>query len=197
MFWIFKNKWISYKNTDLHAKIVEVPREPIDKPLWWGNEPINDPDLKFEFLINSHAPYIDNYSTGTTFWLFSERLINIMKMMNVHFETFPTTVYDSASKEKLDLGYKVFRLLSMESAIDKEKTSYEIEKLLNFPRPKNLVLNDEFMNKGIPMTRCESELDIVLIHENIKTQIEKKGITGCRFMALDGLGASMAEAMGY
>ena len=106
MYWIFRTDWIDWKGELQHAELVESPWEPLQKPEWWGNIPIPDPRPSFVFRIDSCAPFLDNYATGTKFNIYSEKLISLLKNMGVNFETFPASFFDKRSGEIVNLDSK-------------------------------------------------------------------------------------------
>ncbi len=187
MYWVFHANWISWQNEDLYAEIVECPWEPMQEPFWWGNIPIPDPRPKFDFLIHSQAPLLDNYVTGNEFSLYSEKLIRIMKECVVKFETFETNLFDKLTKEHLKQTHQVFRLLEMTSAIDENRSVYEDVEFVNgkFLKLRKLVLIDDFLKSDIMMTRLESKRDIVLIHDKLRKMLDKEAVTGCRYESIE------------
>jgi hypothetical protein len=186
MYWVVRNAWISWREKDLYAAIIDIPWEPLQEPLWWGNIPIPEPRPNFKFRIDSQAPLPDNYVTGNEFSLYSERLIGLLRAAGVKHETFTTQLFDEVTNTPLAPSHKVFRLLEMAAGVDEEKSVYENKKIIGKLTPliKQIALKESFLESRIPMARLASELHIVLIYEELKRILEQNEITGFYYRPL-------------
>jgi len=187
MYWTFRSKMVAWNDEDVYAEIIKDPYPPLHKPDWWGNEPIPEPKPEFHFSINPKAPMLDNYSTGTIYYIFSKKLIDVLSEMGVNFEIFPTLLFQKGKKKELNIDYKVVRLLEMSDALDSDLSDYVYTSYLGkeYPQLDKIVLKTSFIKENIPMTRLQSDLDLVIINDDLKKELERKQISGCRYQKVD------------
>jgi hypothetical protein len=179
MYSVFQSTFLSWRNHTLWAEIQGGrPHFPEYKPDWWAAQPLEMPLPHFTFMINEKAPKPDNYNTGTEFDLYSPRLVNIFREVGIRFETFPAQIIDRKTKKPLDVEYEIFHLLEMAKGIDVEKSDFDIESPYDIC---HLVMADESFYLGKPLFRDRKFTQLVLIHEQLKQQLEEAGITGCAY----------------
>ena len=133
-------------------------------------------------MINEKAPKPDNYNTGTVFDLYSPRLVNILKETGIQFETFPAQIIDRKTKKPLDVEYEIFHLLEMAKGIDEEKSDFDTESPYDI---RHLVMADENIYHGRMLFRDQKFIQLVLMHEQLKQQLEQVGISGCTYTPIE------------
>ncbi len=125
---------------------------------WIKEAPIESvPELTL--LINTQAPILDNYQTGSNLNLYSAKLRRLIAPKRVQFETFPVKLVDQKTKQPLELDYQWFHLQETRSAL--EDTSF-----------------------SIPLFRVRENGMFVIIHKEFKAELDEAGITGCEYTLL-------------
>jgi hypothetical protein len=183
MYYVFDSIFLSWRNHTLWAEIEGGrPNFPEYKPYWWDAERLVEPLPYFTFMINEKAPKPDNYQTGTEFDLYSPRLINIFREAGIKFETFPARIIDRKSKTPLAVEYEIFHLLEKGMGIDIEKSDFDIDSPYDI---RHLVMTEESMLADRLMFRDQKFKQLVLMHEQLKRQVEEVGITGCQYTPIE------------
>jgi hypothetical protein len=139
---------------------------------------IPPPDLTF--AVSAKGPMLDNYFTGTRFDLYSEKLVALLKDAGVQFEIFPATIINRKTKEPLSVHYQVFHLLEVHSALEVYRTTGSpplIERLE--------LVEEKWKAHQRPFFRVQESVDIVLMHQDLKQQLDAVGITGYRYTPVD------------
>jgi len=184
MYYVFRHEIKSWRNGILQAWASQTINYQQIKPHWWLAQPLTSPPPKLEFLMDSKAPKLDNQFTGTDLDLYSSRFIEIIRAAGVNFETFPIILRDRDTREVLPLNYELFHLLEKYPALDWERSELESEGL-SIRKVKKLVLVDNFLESRKPLVRLSEMKQVVLMHENLKNTLDRAGITGCLYVAVD------------
>jgi hypothetical protein len=169
LYFLFKSDLVSWHNQTLIAKPQEDAldyQEQITSSQyhWWfdGPTPVRPSTLTFD--VNTEAPLLDNYFTGTILDLYSSKLTELLAEAGVRFETFPAVVVDGRNGRVLDVEYQVFHLLEWYPAVSNKE------------------------NKVPLMFRVRGLENRVVMHEQIQTTLDQAGITGCYYLHLGDLG---------
>jgi len=169
MYFVFESAIIPWRNSLLYATIQGGrPDFPEYEPHWYLAQPLIKPLPPLTFAIHARAPKLDNYPTGTIMDLYSIRLINLLHESEVKFETFPVTIIDRKTKEVLPLHYELFHLLEMYPAIEKQL-------------PRGLILTEACLRSKRLLFRAKEQMNLVLIHQDLKEKLEEAGIIGCHY----------------
>jgi hypothetical protein len=169
MYFVFEAATIPWNNTLLYAEIQGGrPDFPEYEPHWFLAQPLVKPFPRLTFAIHAKAPKLDNYNTGTEMPLYSIRLINLLREAEVNFETFPITLIARKTKEVLPFHYELFHLLEMYPAIEKQL-------------PRGLILTETCLRSKRLLFRAQEQMNLVLIHQDLKEKLEEAGITGCEY----------------
>lgn len=183
MYYVFQAAVLSWRNHTLWAEIQGGrPLFPEYEPNWWKAQPLEQPLPHLTFMINEKAPKPDNYDTGTEFDLYSPRLIAVLREIGIQFETFPAEIIDRKTKKPLEVEYAIFHLLEKAEGIDMEKSDYDVDSPYDI---RHLVMTDESLHQGKLLFRDRNFMQLVLMHEQLKTQLDKVGITGCSFTPVE------------
>ncbi|NJN55283.1 MAG: hypothetical protein HC804_11305 [Anaerolineae bacterium] len=183
MYFVFQSTFLSWRNHMLWAEIQGGrPHFPEYKPDWWAAQPLESPLPHFTFMMNEKAPKPDNYNTGTEFDLYSPRLIRIFREAGIPYEPFPAYIVDRKSKKPLDVEYEIFHLLEMATGIDVDKSDFDTESPYDI---RHLVMSDERFYQGKLLFRDQKFIQLVLMHEHLKQQLERVGITGCAYTPVE------------
>ena len=178
MYYVFRSIFLSWRNHTLWAEIQGGrPNFPEYKSDWWEAEPLIEPLPYFTFMINEKAPKPDAYETGTEFDLYSPRLINVFQQAGIKFETFSARIIDRKSKTPLAVEYEIFHLLEKGVGIDVEKSDFDVDSPYDI---RHLVMTEESMLANRLMFRDQKFKQLVLMHEQLKQQLDEIGITGCQ-----------------
>jgi hypothetical protein len=177
MYFVFDSDMQVWKDHTNQAKIEGDP--PLIQPHWWECLPIssNLPVIKFE--VEHNAPSLDNYFTGTIFDLYSEHLVELFTKNGVKFETFPTIVVDSATKEPISKLYKIFHLLEISYGLDLALSDFGNREI------RKLVLSEDCLLQKRALFRLGERKSIVLIHQDLKEILETNNVGGCKFIPLE------------
>jgi hypothetical protein len=126
----------------------------------------------------------------------SPRLRELLKQLGVKEVQFlPIRLVGKASRKELT-GYSIMNYLSVIDCLDREKSNYRIwtkENLLFWEkRPWMLGTFEYVQNPVLQSQKIGDALlfrmwgwDMVIVREDIKRAIEKAGIIGCRFTAIE------------
>jgi|GEM_PF-1103892 len=184
MYFIFHCDLLKWRKGIIQAWAARsIPYQAI-KPHWWLAKPLVNPFPHLEFLVNSQAPLLDNFFTGTTLDLYSSRLIEIIRFAGVQFETFPTTVLDVVTRKPLPYEYKLFHLLEIYPSIDWERSKLESEGL-SIKKIEKLVLNEKCLSSGKLLFRISEMKGKILIHQDLKAIFDKENIIGCNYIPIE------------
>jgi hypothetical protein len=172
------------------GKMLMARSEPLLKdcePHWWLAQPLTKTPERFKLFILKDGPKLDNYSCGSGIDVYSKKMIDVIADHGVSFETVPVDVFDSKSKEKLDVEYFAFHLLEIYPSINLEESmvAYYEESPGAISAIKNMVLKEEILEMPKPLFRMEELFGFVLIHQSLKNSFEKAGITGCKYISID------------
>ena len=177
MYFVFREVVKSWHNQIIRA--IAQAEFPDTQPHWWAVKPINPKLSTNVFAINSKAPIVDVYFTGSIFHPYSKKVLNLLRSVGIQFETFPAIMIDRKTQQPLPLEYEVFHLLEMYPAFDmtltEEGTGYI----------RNLTLTEECLNSKKLMFRVEEAADLVLMHQDLKDLLDANNITGCLYTPVD------------
>ncbi len=167
-----------------HGQLVQAL--PIEKnlnfrPHLWSETPILRPLPLLTFTLNTKAPKPDNIFVGVTLSLYSERLVTVLKQAGVSFEAFPCTLIDRKTKETLPLNYHVVHLLDVHEGVDAQKSDIDQEHRII----RKLVLTEDCIKSERSFFRLKDRANLVLIHQSLKSEFERIGITGCCYIPID------------
>jgi hypothetical protein len=151
------------------------------KPHWWSKSPLLQPIPNLTFEVNSNAPLVDNLFVGVHFSIFSEKLVNILKTNFIKFELFPCILQDKKSKKEVSVSYQACHLLEVYPGVDTEQSVIDQE---NYTVTK-LVLSEATYSTQRLFFRLEESMDLVVIHETMKAELEREKITGCRYTPIE------------
>ncbi len=168
MYYTFSARPIKYRNTSLQAQIIgEVP---VPQPHWWDAQPTQSAIPFMTFTYRSEVALPDNVFTGTTFDIYSPRLIKLIRDRGVNFETFPVRIISTRHEGIIAHDYQIFHLLELDDGLDLKKTliNRQVISLLRSQEPKLLFRDREYSQ-------------FVIIHSDLKQEMEWRGITGCSF----------------
>ena len=188
-YYIFESALVYVGEEAILAKLKEKPD--FDYLLSWRNsekgalQPTwSQEKSPFVFQVNEEVErHPDNYTNWASLDLYSERLIELIADAKVRFEMFGTVLLSRQSGEELPLDHKVFRLLEECDALDYNRSDIRrTEKGTYF---RHLKLKEEFVDaeKPTPMFR-ERYFRKILVHETLKTAMERSRISGCQFTPL-------------
>lgn len=176
MYFVFKPILQTWRNELLHAEI--KGSIPVPQPHWWDCEPSTILLPMLTFTVKENMPLLDNLFTGTIFDLYSENLIKVLAGAGVQFETFPVQVVTRVTQQVSKFRYKVFHLLEKYPVIDYERSDIDDET----GEIKKLVLSKEGRQFKRPFFRVDGMEEIVLIHQELKEELELSHITGCNYI---------------
>ena len=145
------------------------------REFWHGIEPLKQDFPDITFIINEFELKPDNYNTATVFDLYSERLISLLRLMDIKFEIFPVTLLNSNFQEIDSINYSVFRLLDEYPAFDMERS------VIGQRGIEKIVLTNDFLTNRKMMARVSQHRSTVLIHSNLRQILDSHGVTGCRY----------------
>jgi len=135
--------------------------------VWEPEKLENLPDLNFK--INSTNLLPDAFQPGV-FWLFSNRLIKLLRDSGVLFESFPVTLI---GKMATITDYQLFHLLHIIPIVDLENSVMtgrnhidRIELLEMDETPENSMIRDSYLGSK------------VFVREDLIQKMEQEGITG-------------------
>jgi hypothetical protein len=172
---------------------------------WWLAKPApKSPHQPLTFYVDSKAPMLDNYFTGTLFDLYSAELIHLLQENEVRFETFPAILLDKATKTRLPTEYRVFHLLEHKSVsselLASLNRSLDMNNLLSQLRqdhqPNASETGSEIQdmntdktnqdNKAIAnrMFRVLEEPSVVLIDGTLQEILDGLQVTGCLYQRI-------------
>jgi hypothetical protein len=185
MYFIFDAKLLSYKGSNVQAKLLN----PLDweTGLKWryGNSTplqlLSDDLPVFRFEVKQHGPQPDNYWTGAGVDLFSERLIRLLDQSAVQYQSFITEIQERSTTRRVLDSYKVFRPLEVFPLINLHQSIISDDGA----RIKKLVLDQEIQQEGPIMFLDSNFRELLFVRDDLKLKIEQQTITGCRFRTID------------
>ena len=201
MYFVFRPEIIEQADEVIEAEL--VGDTPEYEPFWWKAQPLKTQLDNLTFWVNSGKPYFDNYYMSMEFDLYSSKLVNLLRGDDIKFEVFPVIVKDKKSKKTLSQEYHLFHLLEAFPALTSppEKNQVYVDpnmefseqaaKLVNKNAP--LKLSEECLKKEKPLFRMKEQLNLVLIHQNLKTTLEANHITGCTFTPIEKFRAKVLK----
>jgi hypothetical protein len=137
-----------------------------------SSEKIKDvPNLVFD--INQEINLPDFISSGV-FWLFSDRLLEILKRYSFSFESFPVTLEGERTILK---NYHLFHLLEVKPIVNLEKS-----KIQSRTNVEHIELYDFFEINPPAMVRDSFLLSLVFVREDVVHAIQSEKILGCEWM---------------
>lgn len=187
MYSVLQETQVPWKNNSVK---IEVLDKLIDNEGFQWRHPQNGKllpwtgrSLKIRCEIDRVAPQPDIYWNPTDFTIYSAKLISLLEKFNIKSELFDTAFFDIKTKERLNIDYKVVRLMEVHPAINLEKSDIRGERFKDY-RYRHLVVNDEYLKSPKLMFRDANFPNLTLIHEEIKAEMLANGITGCEFKPL-------------
>lgn len=189
MYYVFSSALLTWRNSYVQAAVKGAI--PVYEPHWWEGRPLAAPLPTLTFEINANTPIPDNLFTGTEFQLYSKRMIEQIEAAGVFFETFPVVLRDKKNNVLFDARYSIFHLLEVLPALDQAESDEDFSRY-RIDRGnaaeleiRQLVLTRSNSQLNRPLFRVKENRSIVLIHSDLKTQMELIGITGCQFTPIN------------
>lgn len=180
MYFIFQPEIRSWQNKLLQAELQgKRPFFPEYEPHWWNAQPLLRPLPHFTFSIDTRAPFLDNYWTGTEFDLYSNKLISFLYAVGAKFETFPVTIVDRHDKSAIPVEYKIFHLLETYPGIDIECSDIDDQEI------RKLVITSQCLQEKGLIFRDRNLCFLVLVHKKLKDDLHKANITGCNYTPIE------------
>lgn len=141
-------------------------------------EPFRSMTYQFSVAPGMKRPFPDHWVAAGPLFVFSERLVTLLETHGVTFETFPATLCDRKTDERLTDAYRAVNLLDRAPCFDLKKSSVGMA-------IKRLVPSRELERSGLMLARDTHHQSLVVVHERLKAAIEAAGLTGCLFTPLD------------
>ncbi len=143
--------------------------------------PIKDfPIVTFSYFENN-PPLLDYLQSDGIYILISKKLETCFIDMGVAFTTYPSRMVGNISGKELMLDYLILHPLKVIEAVDRGKSDIP-EKSIKINK---VVLKDSIIRQNIPLIRLADLGGYILAHKNLKMELIKRKITGCRFINLD------------
>src|SRR5262245_32652587 len=198
MYYVMEPDICIFRNQELQAVPVgDTADHQMREPHWWLAEPWIPPPQTLVFAINSKAPLLDNYDTGTLFDLYSMRLIRLLRDAAIRFETFPATLLDRKTKQVLSAQSEIFHMLEKQDVMDEKKSQISDEFQLDHlsatdPKGEDAELDQVYWDalhiRRLELTssaarskrlmfRVRNHEHLVLVHSDLKAMLDQAGIT--------------------
>lgn len=163
-----------WKNKPLFAKIDSRVDFALSRALWDSLPLQSHPKLSFS--IPKAAPLPDFLSTGTTLWLFSQKLLRLLRAMGVNFESFPIILHDRKGN-LLNYEIELFHLLQICPIIDQNRSVIQ-----NSTHIEKIELVDMGIEPEYSMIRDSYLRSRVFVREDLYDAMIREGITGCSWL---------------
>jgi len=124
--------------------------------------------------------------TGSTEFLVSSRIANILKGLNVSGVDYYESEIIRPNQEVLK-GFVTINITNRISCLDKEKSIFSIRHYgpAEVYKFKKISLDSSRIPEGVKLFRLEEQSTLVIAHQMIKERFEKDGITGVKFEPVD------------
>lgn len=187
MYYVFKPDIVVWNDTLLYANLIATSANLNEfHEKWWTPQPIDNFPHGVQFAIESQAPRLDHYNTGSIYHLYSQPLLRVIREAGVAFESFPVSVVDKITGQSLPDKYELFHLLEEYPALDLDKTQFSQLGI------EEIVLAKEFLESDWQLTRISQYPAIVLIHASLKDKFDELGMTGCKYTPVEEYGMTKA-----
>ena len=186
MYYVLTHALLTYRNYIIAGELVEPQSAETFYFLqnhWWDPAPLppHHPPL-YMYLKKGLKQYPDTFKLGGGLLDgYSERLCHILQQFGVQFELVKTVFIDKKSKETFELSHQAFHLQEMQRAIDLERSVV----LPNYYDLEKWVLTEECLQNQWPMFRVYGFPAKILVHEKLKSELEREKITGFQFMPVE------------
>ena len=136
--------------------------------------PVRFPAM-LKFSISRRAPLPDVLLCNQPImWLISEQLTSLLREERIPFTTYPVRFIDSDTQRPFDTSHELFQLLDVRPTIDRAR-SFITEGGRNV---ESLVLAEDILRDQPLLVREVGYWIIVLIHEQLRAELEEARITG-------------------
>ena len=146
---------------------------------WMGLDAL-EPAPELTLTVPSDAPLPDNLFALTVLFLYSERLIRLLRSVDIRFQSFPVRLVDKGTGAPIRQTYHAFRLLETMNCIDYDQSIIGQGRT---PDIDKLVLKAECYDANRPMFRLE-RFFLTIINPNLQTILEAEHMTGFKYVPL-------------
>jgi hypothetical protein len=174
MYYLFNATWLAVACPDWYARLETKIEGPLNT--WNGKSP--PPHLpSLTFSVPEKAVMLDNFVTGTSVELYSDKLVSILQQYDLHFDIKEAEILVRETMERSTHQYYVFRLLDTFNALDKEKSNMS-------PKKRRYVASKELLDSKKLMVRDSWFLSKVVVHAQLKEHLERENISGCEYIPI-------------
>ena len=176
------------KNQEKDCVIVNhYDLEGFDPRKLWCGERIEVWDKKIQLYYDKDGLILDYMPNVLSWLIFSDRLIDVLKDLNVkHIQIFPVDLYRKGNEEQ-SLHFNVVNVLSKIAAMNWEKSNYLTWK--DDPKAvkvvRQLVMNKSAIKEGLDIFNLAESVPYIVVSEKLKNAIESKNITGTHFCPIE------------
>lgn len=107
----------------------------------------------------------------------------------MRYEEFPTRLIDRRTHQTLSEDYAVVHLFECHQCVDLNRSDYEkgirADGSEFIKRFRKIVPTAQCKASAYPLIRLSELRSVVLVHEDLKAELTRSGITGVRFIPLD------------
>ena len=186
-YWIYRTKVLTWRNQYVQARLMSpAPRALAEryKPYGFRSALQDEPygaALQIVYQVDRRHPHPDNYFENTSFTLFSDRLVELMRSYNVLAEVFPIGIVDRRGQPLPELRYSVFHSLEgLQDAIDPTASGWTGDRDVGI---RSIVLKEAGFERR-PIFRCE-HVYLPLMRDDLKQEIQRRRISGFVFLPLE------------
>jgi hypothetical protein len=180
MFYIFRSSWAFLKAASHAAQLENPPDEIMLSGKMWETKRLDFAFPLLKFSIHHNAKLLDNFVNGTSFNLYSDKLISILRELKIDFDAFPVELVDRKTNKVILEEYFIFHLLESFEVFDKN-----LSDITPTRRIKRLVVSREFEESGKLMVRDKDFRQHIVVHQHFKDTLDNSGVTGCDYISVE------------